>query len=93
MTSLKSVAFVLPAICVTASLLTGCCGRQKPETVSPTIFAPSSLVFPSGKPLVSKEGTYVPATDEIWYSQKTHEELQDRLMSALEALEHQRNNP
>lgn len=43
------------------------------------IYQPSYLFLEAGKPIQTKEGTYVPQTDETWFSAEKIEKLEKQL--------------
>jgi hypothetical protein len=89
--TMKSANFGIALLWLTVTGLTGCCRCEKAETASPTIFAPPSIVLEKGKSIQTKDGVYQPLQTELWYSQRKYNEQQDRLISALDALEQLRN--
>ena len=73
-------------------MLTGCSLSGRPDALSPTIYAPDSLVLRAGRAVATPEGEYRPQVDEIWHSHRAFMAEREARMAALSALEHARNN-
>lgn len=76
-----------------AVALTGCCGGGRRERGSSEIYAPASLVLTKGSAVPTRDGTYRPVTDEVWWSAADRRQLREQLEDALRVIENQRNNP
>lgn len=75
-----------------ALMLTGCSPSGRPDALSPTIYAPDSLVLKAGVPVATPEGVYRPQVDELWHSHRAYMAEREARMDALAALSQARNN-
>ncbi len=75
-----------------ALTLTACSPSGRPDALSPTIYAPDSLVLKAGVPVATPEGEYRPQVDELWHSHRAYMAEREARMDALAALEQARNN-
>lgn len=63
---------------LTTLLLVSCQSKK----IDATLYQPNQLFLKAGQEISTKEGKYLPQTDEIWFSAKTVESL-ERIISRL----------
>lgn len=71
--------------------LMSCVGESSVPRASLQIYQPRSLWLQAQKPVPTREGIYLPQTDEVWHSDAAYRALERELIAAAAALA-QRDN-
>lgn len=81
MKSKKPVSAVW-AVLTTTALLTSCASAPSAAPASSRIYQPRVLELPAGQPVQTREGIYVPQTNETWHSAAAYEQAGREAMNA-----------
>lgn len=66
--------------------LTACATASRESAASRRLYQPPVLRLSAGQPVQTLDGTYLPATAEIWHSDARFTDLESRYLDALAAL-------
>ncbi len=77
----KSKAFVILALSVMLSMLTGCGSVLSLKKHTLSIYQPSVLNITAGTEIQTLEGVYEAQTNEVWHSDKRFRELERQVIS------------
>ncbi len=89
----KSPLCALVATIFLIVVLTSCATGSSAPTASSQIYQPRVLRLSAGQPVETRDGKYVPQTDEVWHSAAAFEAVESQLINATAALAQERNRP
>lgn len=92
----KSSACALLAILLLSSLPTGCASASREASaslVASTLYQPPVLRLAKGRPVQTRDGLYLPQTDEVWHSDARYRALEQENINLAAALAKPRAHP
>lgn len=82
----KSLAYEIWATLLASLLLTACVSVLPAPKVSLSLYQPPVLRLQAGVTVQTKDGTYCPASDEVWQSDARYRALEQEALNLSAAL-------
>jgi hypothetical protein len=85
----KSTASAILVVTTIMLALTGCVSESSAPKASLRVYQPRVLELQAGTPVPTRNGTYIPQTDETWHSDQAYRQLEREATNAAAALAQQ----